>query len=174
MQTWAESVRNALTMAGAQLRALTAGEDAPYCYIYGGTGEILTEKSIRALVKRYGKVHFDKMFKETGKTIDDLIAHCAGKRGLDCSEFVWRVTGGKQDMNSTSLINSCHLIVPPASGVEGSVLYKPGHVALDLGGGMCAEMCGEFRDLEINRIKDRGFTKSGQLPWVDYRGASNM
>lgn len=174
MQTWAETIRNALQMSGAQLAALTAGDTAPYCYIYGGNGEVMTEKRVRALVKRYAKVHFDDLFKRTGKTVDELVQYCDGKRGLDCSGFLCLVTGAPQDMNSTGLINACRLRTAPAAGVAGSVLHKPGHVALDLGAGMCAEFCEEWKDLQINRIKDRGFTQSGQLPWVDYRGSSNM
>ena len=174
MQTWAVTLKNALTMAGAQLAALEAGERAPYCYIYGGNGSVMTEKKIRALVKKYNSAHFEDMFKRTGKTIDDLIEHCTGKMGMDCSEFLWIVTGGPYDMTSVALKDSCTLLVPPANGVAGSLLWKPGHVALDIGAGKAAEFVEEFQDLQITTIKDRGFEKSGQLPWVDYRGASNM
>ena len=174
MQTWAKNVKNALQMAGAQLAALTAGDTAPYCYIYGGNGEVMTEKRVRALVKRYAKPHFDDLFKRTGKTVDDLVQYCDGKRGLDCSGFICLVTGAQQDLNSYGLINACKMRVQPSAGVAGSVLFKPGHVALDLGAGMCAEFVEEFKDMQINRIAERGFTISGQLPWIDYRGASNM
>lgn len=172
MKTWSEVVRDALVMASAQLHAAEAGELLPYCYIYGGNGDVLTEKKIKSLVKTY-KSHFDKLFKDTGKTVQDLIDHCKDKRGLDCSEFLWRVTGGPYDMNSTTLFNQCKLTVEPKAGVTASILWKPGHVGLDLGSGMVMEFVGEFRDIQINRIKDRDFIRSGQLPWVDYRGASN-
>lgn len=174
MKTWAQVLKDAHVMIGAQLAALEKGERAPYCYIYGGDGTIMTEKKIRALVKKYGKVHFDEMFKRTGKTVDDLVAHCVDKYGLDCSEFVCRVTGAPHDMNSAALIAACDLVTYPAAGVAGSVVWKNGHVGLDLGAGIVAEFCEEFTDIKMGLLKDRGFVKSGQLPWVDYRGASNM
>lgn len=173
MKKWSHCIRDALTMAGAQLEAYTAGNRPPYCYIYGGNGDPLTEKQIKKLVKTY-KTHFDTLFKATGKTQQDLINHCLEKHGLDCSEFVWRVTGANTDMNSSALINACKLKTSPEAGVAGSVLWKPGHVALDIGNGKCIEFVNEFQDIQINTIKDRGFQLSGQLPWVDYRGASNL
>ena len=173
MKTWSQVVRQALTMAGAQMIAGEHDNNMPYCYIYGGNGELLDEKRIKQLVKTY-KLHFNQLFKSTGTTVEDLIRHCSGKYGFDCSGFLCFVTGAPHDMNSGSLINSCSLIVPPASGVAGSVLWKDGHVALDIGTGKCMEFVNEYQDVEINDISKRGFTRSGQLPWVDYRGASNM
>ena len=164
------AIRKALDMAGEQLRAIETGERAPYAYLYGGDGRVADAKYVRSLVKQYGKAHFNALFKRTGKTVDDLIQHVEGKNVFDCSQAVVYWTDAPQDMNSTALINSCALIVPPANGLAGSVLWKPGHVALDVSCGMCVDFGEEFIDMRMYQLRKGLFEKSGQLPWVDYRG----
>lgn len=164
------AVQRALDMVGKQMQAIEKGEPAPYAYLYGGDGRVADEKYVRALVKQYGKAHYTALFKRTGKTLDDLIKHVVGKEVYDCSQGIVYWTQAPQDMNSAALIDSCSLQVPPVNGLAGSVLWKPGHVALDVGAGMCVDFCEEFVDLRMYRLRLGLFEKSGQLPWVDYRG----
>ncbi len=168
MISYLEVLKEADTLVGLQLRTLTE-EGRPYVgYLYGGDGRIATEAYIAALMASY-----PNHFRSAGYTLDELVKHLKGVHVLDCSQLIVSLTDAPRDMSSGTLLAQCTERTTPEDGVEGSLLWKPGHVALDIGRGFCLEMVGEMRDLQINRIAGRGFTTSARLPWVDYTGASN-
>ena len=151
-----------------------------FAYLYGGNGEYLAtrgaaENMVRKMWNAYPD-HFRKYVTDTGHTIEELVDHVLYKRVADCSGAVCWLTQGKAwgslsvklDMNSSRLISVCEEITTPAKGVCGSLLWRPGHVALDVGGGAFVEFAAEFADVRLRPIKDGGFQQSGQLPWVDY------
>lgn len=174
MVTWANVLANIDDMWGAQLKALQQGKPAPYAYLYGGDGRKATAAYVRSLVKQYGPAHYNALFERTGKTVEDLIAHVKGKNVFDCSQVVLYVTEHDTDMTSTGLINQCKVQMSPKDGLAGSLLWKPGHVGIDLGGGRVFDMPGEFEDLRETKMYEAQWQKSGQLPWVNYAGSSNM
>lgn len=166
MITYLEMLKEADSLMSIQLRTLTE-EGRPYvAYLYGGDGRVITEAYIRQLAASY-PVHYKPL------DIEALIRHAKGAHALDCSQLIVGLSDAPNDMSSGALISVCEYTTTPEKGVEGSLLWKPGHVGLDLGKGYCLEMVGEFRDLQINKISGRGFTRSGRLPWVDYTGASD-
>lgn len=166
MISYLDVLKEAEALIGLQLRSLTE-EGRPYVtYLYGGDGRVATEAYIKSLMALY-PVHF------RGLDRDAIIRHCKGTHVLDCSQLIVALTDAPQDMSSGTLISRCTYKTTPEKGVEGSLLWKPGHVALDLGKGYCLEAVGELRDLQVNKIAGRGFTTSGRLPWVDYTGASD-
>lgn len=158
---------------------MMANRDA-FAYLYGGNGEYLAtagaaENMVRKMWAAYPS-HFKSAVTNTGHTIEELIAHVTGKRVADCSGGVCWLTQGqawtdlavRYDLSSSGLISVCTDVTTPAKGVCGSLLYKSGHVALDVGGGAFVELANEFLDVRLRPIAGAGFTKSGRLPWVSY------
>ena len=154
-----------------------------FAYLYGANGEKpanYTES--KALVDRlWGMypMHFQPAVVGTGHTREELIRHIVGKQCFDCSSFLCAITQSQypdlrvtRDYNSSGLINQCKVVTTPAAGTAGSVLWKIGHVAVDVQFGMCVDFGNEFLDCRLYRIPEGRFSKSGQLPWVDYSGAN--
>ncbi len=166
MITYLDMLKEADNLMSIQLRTLTE-EGRPYvAYLFGGDGRVITEAYIRQLAAVYPS-HYKDI------DLEALVRHAKGAHALDCSQLIVGLSDAPSDMSSGTLIARCEYKTTPEKGVEGSLLWKPGHVGLDLGKGYCLEMVGEFRDLQINKISGRGFTRSGRLPWVDYTGASD-
>lgn len=151
-----------------------------YAYLYGGNGEYIpdraaAEKIVSRLWSQYPS-HFSKTVTGAGHTREELIQHIIGKRVMDCSALVCYVSQGtdyhtlsvKYDMSSGGLINASKSVTTPAAGPCGGVLWKSGHVGIDVGGGCFVEAANEFIDIRLRNISEAGFTKSGQLPWVNY------
>lgn len=138
-----------------------------YRYMFGADGEIMTDERVDYLWDRYS-YHYDAL----GCTRQALKEYVRGKRCFDCSSFINYVTGADKDYYSATLWAHCSHKTTPRAGVAGSLLYKPGHVALDIGYGLCLEFVNEFKDFQLNYITGRGFDGSGQLEWLEYAGAS--
>lgn len=151
-----------------------------FAYLYGGNGEyIKDEAAARAIVDRMWAAypsHFQSSVIKTGHTKEQLIQHIIGKRVLDCSALVCYVSQGtawgnlsvKHDLNSSGLISVCHDITTPSKGVCGGLLWRKGHVSIDVGGGCFVEAANEFVDIRMRNLSGAGFTKAGRLPWVNY------
>lgn len=151
-----------------------------FAYLYGGNGEyIRTRDEAAAIVGRMWSAypsHFKASVINTGHTRDELIDHIVGKRVVDCSALVcyvsqsknWGKLAVKYDLNSSGLITVSTDITTPKKGVCGGVLWRSGHVAVDVGGDTLVEAANEFIDIRMRSIAGAGFTKSGRLPWVDY------
>lgn len=166
MISYLDVLKEADQLIGIQLRTLTE-EGRPYvAYLYGGDGRRATDAYIRSLAALY-PAHYK------GIDLDKLVRHAKGAMAFDCSQLIVAFTNAPSDMSSGTLLGRCKERTTPAEGVEGSLLWKPGHVALDIGKGYCLEMVNEFKDLQVNKISGRGFMVSGRLPWVDYTGASS-
>ena len=138
-----------------------------YRYLYGSDGQIATDELVDKLWNLYPQ-HYDAL----GCTRQELKDHVRGKTCFDCSAFINYVTSADKDYYSGSLWAACKKRTTPRDGVAGSLLYKPGHVGLDIGYGLCLEFVSEFKDFQLNYIVGRGFSGSGELPWVDYGGSS--
>lgn len=177
-KTWYHAVRDA--------RLVYLNRDK-FAYLYGGNGERPKDYAeAKALVDKmwqYYPTHFEGSVIAKGYTKEDLINHIIGKKCFDCSGFVCAVTQYNgdimsmsvlKDMNSTSLHGVMSNETTPLSGLWGNCLWKPGHVALDVGNGLAIDFGNEFLDCREYRFVDDpayGFSASGQLPWVDYTGS---
>lgn len=157
MISWITVVKNGLNM-------LVHSDE--YAYFYGAKGERLDRAAMDRLYNAYpgrysGWANEDK---------ERLFAYCEGKIGYDCSGFVGALTG---DMSySGAQIGHCLIKTTPQDGVAGSVLYKNGHVGIDIGYGYFLHMPAEFRTIEIGKISEYDWEKSGEHGYIDYIGAS--
>lgn len=182
-KTWAHCVRDA--------RLIYLNRDR-FAYLYGANGECpKTYAEAKALVTSLWNTypsHFKATCTDKGYTQNQLIYHVIGKICLDCSSFICYVTQTEasdiyhlkvtNDMNSTMLHNSCPKHTSLAQGNWGSLLWRNGHVALDVGNGLQISFDNEWLDCREYRFVDADspskFTDSSEMPWVDYSGAINL
>lgn len=157
MISWITVVKNGLNML------VHSGE---YAYFYGAKGEKLDRETMERLYTTYQNRYAGWSTNEKER----LFAYCEGKIGYDCSGFVGTLTG---DMSySGAQIGHCLIKTTPQDGVAGSVLYKNGHVGIDIGYGYFLHMPAEFRTIEIGKISEYDWEKSGEHGYIDYIGAS--
>lgn len=162
MKTWDEVIKDAL--------AIHLHKDK-YAYFYGAKGQVLTDSVMEALWQAE-PAYFKRYSAAQKKAIFD---YSRGKIGYDCSGFVGAVTGcmmysGAQWDKCT--VRSTNL----AKGPAGSLLYKPSHVALDIGYGYFLHFPSEMHSCELGRIKENTvpWTGTGMLTgYIDYTGATN-
>lgn len=179
MKTWAHCVRDA--------RLIYLHRDR-FAYLYGANGECpQTYAEAKALVDSLWNVypdHFQKYVINAGKTKNQLIYHIIGKICYDCSSFICAVTQSEGDIyhlkvvsdkNSTMLHSSCTIHTSLQAGLWGSLLWKNGHVGLDVGNGLAIDFAAEFVDCREYRFIDPNtptwFADSSPMPWVDYTGS---
>ena len=150
-----------------------------YAYLYGANGEVGSDALVDRLWAAYPS-HFKAAVTDKGYTRQQLKDHVRGKICLDCSAFICYVTQmedfGKlrvvNDYNSTGLRGCFAVKRTPVGGTAGSVLWKQGHVALDVGYGMCVDFGNEFLDCRLYPLDGCGFVESGELNFVDYTGTN--
>ena len=138
-----------------------------YCYFYGAKNIVLTDAVMLRLIREepdYWKRYTDGQIKR-------IMDFSRGKIGLDCSAFVGLCVG-KMEW-SGALIEDCVKYTSPKNGKAGCVLYKPGHVQLDLGYGYTIGIQKEMETIRIDKIDSIGFTKSGEFKGYDYTEAVN-
>ena len=179
MKTWAHCVRDA--------RLIYLHRDR-FAYLFGANGECpQTYAEARALVESLWAAypeHFQKYVIEAGRTKNQLIYHVIGKICYDCSSFICAVTQSEgdiyhlrvqRDLNSTMLRQSFTKATTLAAGLWGQILWKQGHVGLDVGNGLAIDFAAEFVDCREYRFVDPDsptkFTDSGKVGWVDYTGS---
>lgn len=182
MKTWAHCVRDA--------RLIYINRDR-FAYLYGSNGEQpTTYQQAQALVNELWNLypdHFKATVTDKGHTKTELIWHIVGKICYDCSSFVCAVTQSegsiyalkvKNDMNSKMLHDACKIHTSLQQGKWGSLLYRPGHCAIDAGNGLQISFDNEFLDCREYRFVDPNpisrFDDSSELPWVDYTGSINQ
>lgn len=162
-----------------------------FAYLYGANGEKPKDaaEALELVNKlwKYYPTHFEDAVIKKGHTKEELIYHIIGKKCFDCSAFVCAVTQYEgdimtmqvlRDYSSYGLRNIMTDITDIPSGSWGSVLWRPGHVALDTGNGLAMDFANEFVDIREYRSVDPDplckFELSGRLPWVDYTGTINL
>lgn len=138
-----------------------------YCYFYGAKGETMTETRMNKLIASYP----DFWKKYTPEEIASIKKYSMGKIGLDCSGFITKIS--EVSGYSASLYNKCTDKTTPRDGKAGYLLYKPGHVGIDIGYGFEMDIAAPGQTIQITKISGRGFTGSGALPGFDYSEAVN-
>lgn len=172
MIRWEEVIKSALYCVGKQIQGLTDGTGPYLVYLYGANFEKADDALVDRLVQTY-PVHYKTVLEQKGKTLQQLKDHVRGRFAADCSGFICAITEAPVDMSSAGLWKRTLVRTTPVEGPEASLLYKEGHVGLDIGTGYLVEMTAEFEDLRVTKIRSRDFTGSGRLPWIDYNGATN-
>lgn len=136
-------------------------------YMYGAHGEVCTHERFDELVKLYpeyyGQFTDQDLIRIRTFTISKII--------YDCSSFVSACFGTYA--YSAALWERCSKRTSVKDGNAGSVLYKPGHVGLDIGYGYAMHIptCGHT--IEIVKNDTVGFTGSGELDGHDYTMMTN-
>lgn len=138
-------------------------------YFYGAKGQKLTDANMDALIKAEPE-YFSQYSAAELKKIKDFSRN---KTGYDCSGFVGACVGVMEW--SGGLWSHCVNKTTVAKGKAGSILYRKGHVGLDIGYGYAMDCPKEGRTLEIfkNSPSDRRFTGSGEYYKFDYSEANN-
>ena len=164
MKTWDEVIKEGLFMHIHMDR---------YAYFYGAKGQRLTDAEMNYLWNAEPD-YFNKRYPtpEDKKRVFDF---SRGKIGYDCSGFIGAITGCKTWSGSIwarCTEKSKNLFSGPAA----SILYNPGHVAIDIGYGYFLEMAVECSSCEMGRISENlhRFESTGKLiGYIDYEGATN-
>lgn len=138
-----------------------------YAYLYGTDGQVCDDALVDRQVKRYPG-HF------VNRDIQAIKAYSRGKVVFDCSGFIHSIFNAP-DMSSRGLITIAdHVTSDLASGPEGSVLYKPGHIGLDVGHGVFVDIAGELDTFRLKVIREYDWSKSGMLSkYCNYNGSTN-
>ena len=137
-----------------------------YAYFYGAKGKVLTDDYMNSLINFY-KDYFKKYSKEQLKEIKNF---SRGKIGFDCSGFLGHCIG--DNSYSGAQIEHCVKTTDDKfAGVAGSVLWKPGHVGLDIGYGFFLHFPVQGESCTLGRIKEFDWKKSGESRFVNYKGA---
>lgn len=134
-------------------------------YLYGGDGRICTEEYFNAwLLKHPNRI--------APEDVDRIRDFTVGKRIYDCSQLVVECCQCP-DMTSGRLIATCNPVLEDlAKGPEASILWKQGHVGLDIGKGYTLDIPKEGQTVRVRKIEDGGWKKSGQLwLYVNYNNA---
>ena len=156
--TWDNAIKNALE--------ILQNKDN-YAYFMGAKGQVLTDDLMEYLWSYYTTYFF--MFFATQKK--QIFNYSRGKIGFDCSGFVGKCIG---DMSpSWELINHSTIMTTPVKGVAGSVLYKTGHVGLDIGYGFFLHFPVEMQSCTLGRIREYNWQTSGQNKYINYDGADS-
>lgn len=137
-------------------------------YLYGGDGRICTDEYFSQWLLKYPhRIPEDQQEKIRDFTV--------GKRIYDCSQLVVECVGCP-DMTSGGLIARCNPVLEDLSlGPEASILWKKGHVGIDIGCGWAVDIPTEGQTVRVRRVNEGGWQKSGQLwLYVNYNGARAM
>ena len=142
-----------------------------YAYFYGAKGEKLTDSVMDYLIA--AEPEYWKRYDEA--TMKKIRKYSKNKIGFDCSGFIARVTGC--NAWSGSIWQRCtHKSTDMYSGPAASILWKEGHVALDIGYGYFLHFPSELHSCELGRISETGdfFKGTGMLTsFINYEGATN-
>lgn len=161
MKTWDSFIKRALYMYVHR---------SDYAYFYGAKGEVLTENAMDFLIRAYPN-HF-KQFTPT--QLKQIKNYSIGKIGYDCSGFITAASGGAIQGNSAMQIGSCeHVTDNLASGPAGSLLWKPGHIGLDIGYGYFLHMPREGESIILGKISEYVWEKTGQHININYEGSDS-
>ena len=133
-------------------------------YWLGAKGDLLTYAKMRELVAA-NPDYFSRYDKDT---LERLMAWSANKIGYDCSGLVCACFGTPYEMSSWTLREHMSAVYPVKECKAGSILWKPGHVEIDLGFGATGGIRSEGKTIEINDNGTAGFEIGGEYEGADY------
>lgn len=141
-----------------------------YAYFYGAKGVILTDITMNYLWNAE-PAYFSKYDEAMKKRIFN---YSRGKIGFDCSGFVGKLV---KDMTwSGGIWEHCYdKKTNLYLGDAGSIVYKPGHIGIDIGYGYYLHMPSELHSVELGRFLENtvDWRGCGKHDNVDYTGANN-
>lgn len=135
-------------------------------YWMGAKGEVLTYERMDELIK-WNQAYFDSHY--SAAELERLKNWSVGKIGYDCSGLISHCVG-VQGWSSWTLWEHCINTCGIKESKAGSILWRPGHIGLDLGFGACMHIGKEGQTIRIddNISPVPAFTTAGQWEYADY------
>ena len=159
MKTWDSVIKQALYMYVHRDQ---------YAYFYGAKGQVLTDSVMQALIDAEPQ-HFARFTKEELQCIKDFSRN---RVGFDCSGYIGYLTGDWS--YSGAQISHCRNVTTDlVAGPAGSLLYKYGHIGLDIGYGYFLHMPREGESIIMGKILEYNWTETGQSNYINYEGSDN-
>lgn len=132
-----------------------------YGYVYGAKGQM------------YSKAEAERMAKSGSKSESYYLSTCKrwfGHHVVDCSGLVYLALGKKNMRRADGYMESCKVqgsikTIPEKVGL---IVWKSGHIGIYIGNGKVVESRGVAYGVVITNVKDRPWTKWGELPDIDY------
>lgn len=132
-----------------------------YGYVYGAKGQM------------YSKAEAERMAESGSKSEYYYLTTCKrwfGHNVVDCSGLVYLALGKKNMRRADGYMESCNVqgsikTIPEKVGL---IVWKSGHIGIYIGGGKVVESRGVAYGVVITNVKDRPWTKWGELPDIDY------
>ena len=137
-------------------------------YWLGAKGDLLTYEKMDELVS-WNAEYFSRYDKET---LAKLKAWSYGKIGYDCSGLVCACFG-VQGLSSWALREHMSKVTSVYECKAGSILWKKGHVGLDLGYGIVGQVYAEGHSIELGHNSVYGFELGGEYDGADYSMMAN-
>lgn len=133
-------------------------------YVYGAKGEILTQKLLDQLAKENPGTYTSTYKAKASRFI--------GQRCTDCSGLISWYTGiqrGSSNYHDTAdqAVDIGHL----DETMKGWALWKPGHIGIYIGNGICIEAKGINYGTIESRVADTQWKKALKLCDIDYSRA---
>lgn len=139
-------------------------------YFMGAKMQVLTDELMDELIKSYWDAHFKRYTEAELKKIKD---YSRGFIGTDCSGFVGECVRDKW-LYSGALWERCINKTTVKDCKAGSILYRVGHVGLDIGYGYQMDIPIEMQTIRITKNTLPGFTGGGEWKYCDYSRSTNL
>ena len=132
-----------------------------YGYVYGAKGQMYSEAEAKRMAKSGSKSEY--YYLTTCK-------RWFGHNVVDCSGLVYLSLGKKNMRRADGYMDSCKVqgdikSIPEKTGL---IVWKKGHIGIYIGNGKVIESRGVAYGVVITNLKDRPWTKYGELPDIEY------
>lgn len=134
-------------------------------YWMGAKGELLTRDRMLELISWNPEYFYNKY---TPERLEELMRWSEGKIGFDCSGLMCACFQTPYQMSSWTLREHMSKVSPVKECKGGSILWKPGHVEIDLSFGATGGIRSEGKTIEINDNGVGGFELGGEYEDADY------
>lgn len=140
-------------------------------YCLGACGELAESDRVRNLFNWYYENGYSEII---GMTYNEWLKINRGKMCFDCSGLIDYVLFGYGNHNYSSwTFGEMPKNESLSKGVEGSILWKKGHVGVDIGRGYFIDCPNWNKELRFGKISEYDWTSSHSCIKIDYTGASD-
>lgn len=158
-----------------QARALDIVNNYKTCYLYGGTGQLITNEIIAQKAKQLPSWY-------TTARITALKKLVGSYYGFDCVNLIKAILWGwakgimgiynsntVPDTNANGFIELCENVSTNMKDIKPmELIWFDGHVGLYLGEGKCVECSPSLNKVAITNLSyQKKWCKHGELPWIE-------
>ena len=139
-------------------------------YWWGTFGHVATEGLLRQKSAQYPKYYTANDFnKQYGKRVHDCVGLIKGYLWCDTPTSTPKYNAN-QDKNVSGMLEKCSLTgnINTMPDMVGTLVFMDGHVGVYIGNGKVIEARGHAYGVVETNLIGRGWTKWGQLDWIDY------